>query len=65
MIGHLSCNDIIRENGANYKIVDNKSLRNWFKFEWENKCKSRRSKETCNAETWTRRAEIHKKFRPS
>ena len=41
------------ENGANYKNVDNKRLRNWFKFEWENKCKSRIYNEPCDAQTRT------------
>ena len=43
------------ENGANYKNVDNKRLRNWFKFEWENKCKSRIYNEPCDAQTQTHR----------
>ena len=39
------------------KVLDNKILLNWFKYEWANKCKSRMYNEHCDARIQTCRAE--------
>ena len=43
------------ENEASNKLLDDKQLRNWFKFEWAKKCNSKTFNEPCDV--WT---QIHR-----